>query len=472
VSGAAIHNVCVQSVFSGCRIDERKVLLLVPDYMEVSAMSVQGHQPGRFLSKTLSAYTALVLIVGASACIQAQDAGAPRWGEYLKKFNKDKLLKKPFHMEGDDKLKGLASRIRARELDIPNRKKAIRYLRELDCVMFPEAKQMLLDQLKVDPSNPDTEKWEEIRYEAALGLEYMLARHSCCGPQNLKGKDRGAPPKYKGEKGKKNETAWQQCCNTAQSVSNRARGVQPQEPCHCRSCCDAKTLNTLAKTAYEIKDDGCWYEPSARVRAAAAAAIKGCGIPCHYGPYRANGNEEIAPTPADDSTSAPAPGDTNTGSGDKVKEPQQAPQVESLAPEPSASTAPAGIPAPMLIPTPVADATPISRLQNLCVVSLKAGVQAQTNPEFSATHKGRVYYFASREAEQQFRANPDTFAVAFGGCDPVDFVESRQIVEGRFLVRHGDRFFMFSTRENHNRFKTNPSRYSGEAASGSLALAK
>ena len=56
----------------------------------------------------------------------AQDTGAPPWGEWLRRFNKDPLLKKPFHMSPESEVKGLSSKIRARELDVPNRKRAIR----------------------------------------------------------------------------------------------------------------------------------------------------------------------------------------------------------------------------------------------------------------------------------------------------------------------------------------------------------
>ena len=126
-------------------------------------MSAPGHH------STVRSLIAAVSMVCAAAssmsCASAQDKGAPPWGEFLKRFNKDPLLKMPYHMDPEEGVKGLASKIRARELDIPNRKKAIRYLQDLDCVQFPEAKAMLLSLL-----NPEEEKWEEVRFEAAKGL--------------------------------------------------------------------------------------------------------------------------------------------------------------------------------------------------------------------------------------------------------------------------------------------------------------
>ena len=65
-----------------------------------------------------------LLLVAGTASVQAQDTGAPPWGEFLRQFKRDKLLKKPYHMEpaeGDlAGPKGLASKIRARELDVGN----------------------------------------------------------------------------------------------------------------------------------------------------------------------------------------------------------------------------------------------------------------------------------------------------------------------------------------------------------------
>ena len=56
----------------------------------------------------------VILFCATTPSIFAQDKGEPPWGEFLKKFNKDPLLKKPFHMAPDSEVKGLASKIRAR----------------------------------------------------------------------------------------------------------------------------------------------------------------------------------------------------------------------------------------------------------------------------------------------------------------------------------------------------------------------
>ncbi len=348
----------------------------------------------------IAAAVAVLVLQLSGVTVQAQDAGAPPWGEFLKQFNRDKLLKKPFHMEpaeGDlGGPKGLASKIRARELDVPNRIAAIRYLANLDCAQFPEAKAMLLEML-----SPEKERWEEVRYEAALGLKKMLSRSNC-----------------------------------AKSTGNGSkRSKADQEMCHCSNCCDAETLQTLAKTAYEMKSNGCCYEPSLRVRKMAVEAITVCGVPCHFAPYYA---EEIAPAP--NGTVIPVPDET----------PPPAPKSED---------APAPAPAAEKAPQAAVEPTPISRLEQLCVVNLAHGRAVLSDRRHQAEYKGRIYFFASAESKTEFLAAPEKFAVAFGGCDPVEYVRSGRVEVGRFLVRHNERSFMFTTRDNAAAFRSSPERY-------------
>ena len=201
-------------------------------------MFIQGHHN---LAKYL--IVAVVAFCLTTTTGFSQDKGEPPWGEFLKRFNKDPLLKKPFHMSPETEVKGLSSKIRARELDVPNRKRAIRYLKDLDCTQFPEAKEMLLSLL-----DPEAEKWEEVRYQAAMGLRDMLARHSCNPDAGKSNGERSGTCKSSDC----GDSLWQQCCETATGIKVNLRGerTKPQTPsCHCSNCCDATTLNTLAKTA-------------------------------------------------------------------------------------------------------------------------------------------------------------------------------------------------------------------------------
>ncbi len=380
----------------------------------------------------------------------AQDQAAPPWGEFLRRFNKDPLLKKPFHMSPETEVKGLSSKIRARELDVPNRKRAIQYLKDLDCTQFPEAKEMLVSLL-----DPNKEKWEDVRFEAAKGLRDMLARHSCNpdSQANSKGENSkyhsGSCPSRQADAC--GDSLWQQCCNSSASVGKRVRGerTKAQEPaCHCTSCCDAETLNKLAKTAYEMNEKGCCYEPSLRVREMAVEAIKACGVPCHYKPYYGEFNAEPGPSPLDEATQKTGPGrgqDQPSKSNDGGDQPPQAEEAPDTARSP--------------VPAVTNVVTPITRLTNLCIVSWANGQRIKPNPQISATHRGRMYYFSSESAKRTFVENPERYAVSFGGCDPVHFVLTQQAVEGRFLAAHEGRFFMFATQENFDIFKANSDRY-------------
>lgn len=400
----------------------------------------------------ISLVLAAVLLALNAGTVSAQDKGAPPWGEFLRRFNKDRLLKEPFHMDPEEGVKGLASKIRARELDIPNRKKAIRYLADLDCRVFPEAKQMLLDQL-----NPETERWEEVRFEAAKGLRDMLERHACNGGSDDK---RGGQDCQQCQQCQSSPGLWQQCCNAADRCRNvvtrrdrKNRSKEEETACHCKTCCDANTLNTLARTAYELKENGCCYEPSRRVREMAVEAISVCGIPCNYQPYYA---DEMGPPPMQEQ------GQQQQNGGGEVQ-----PDVIREG-TPADSTESTRIQLP--IQPDLTEVSPISRLSNICIVSLKHGEQRAASPQFQAVWRGRLYYFANEAARAEFEQNPDAYAVAYGGCDPVHYVETRQAIEGRYLTQHEGRFYMFATPENVDVFRSSPEKFAVRSTTGSSQL--
>lgn len=351
------------------------------------------------------------------------DSGAPKWGEYLTRFRIDPLLRKPFHMQPDTDIKGLASKIRSQELDIRNRKRAIRYLSSLDCTQFPEAKKQLALML-----NPNDERWEEVRFEAAKGLRDMFSRHSC-SPEVA-------------EQAKK---------------SKRDKTGADGKPCHCTTCCDADTLNILAKTAYEMDEKGCCYEPSLRVREMAVEAIKVCGIPCNFKPYYGTPNNE---EPGPSAVSGQGSQNSGGGSGGEVipDSPSEESVPEEMAPQ-------ASLPTQTIVPSP------ISRLTKVCIVSLAKGETRASDPSIQSVYRGRVYYFADEVARQEFESSPERFAVAFGGCDPVHFVQTHQPVEGRFLTEHGGKFYMFLSKDNVEKFKANPDKFTtSEKSAPSVAV--
>ncbi|MCA9033000.1 MAG: HEAT repeat domain-containing protein, partial [Planctomycetaceae bacterium] len=182
--------------------------------------------------------------------------------EKLRIRRTDELLRPPFASKPTDSVKGLAAKIRAEELDVCNRVKAAEYLGTVDCKAYPEAQEMLIDTLHND-------KYELVRLAAARALGVMLscrpqeAKIMMCDPNYQPTAD--CPMKPHG----RYQAPWEK--------SNK-RFVSGLDACP--GCCNADVLNALAKTAYESNEDGCCFEPSARVRQMAAWAMSQCGVCC------------------------------------------------------------------------------------------------------------------------------------------------------------------------------------------------
>jgi YHS domain-containing protein len=82
--------------------------------------------------------------------------------------------------------------------------------------------------------------------------------------------------------------------------------------------------------------------------------------------------------------------------------------------------------------------------------------------KFGAIHRGRTYLFTSAENQQKFLANPDAFAPALAGCDPVRYTERGELLEGKRaygLVTADKRIFLFADEASRNRFEQSPSGY-------------
>ncbi|APZ94312.1 YHS domain-containing protein [Fuerstiella marisgermanici] len=381
----------------------------------------------RPIIRTMFAAFTLVFVatIFISPSAHCQDEGAPKWGKWIREFRRDKLLKKPFHNSPEDEVKGLASKLRARELDIPNRIKAVKYLSRFHCSTFPEARAMLVKVMLED-------KWEPVRLEAIQALQAMFEECAC---KNAEEEDEPSRREKR------------------DALKYGSPDLDSARQCLC--CCDEDTLTALAKVAYELDDKGCPFEPSRRVREAAVEAIAVCGIPCCYKPYTAG--PEMGP-PAWETDE---PVQQQQSGGEEIPD-----ETRELNPVPSNDG--------LLLPEPMTSVTPtaIPRLSKVCLVSLKQGQKLAPKTEFAAQYRGRVYHFASQAALDKFNASPEQYAVAFGGCDPVHFVNTKQVVTGRYLVMHNDKFYMFTSEQNFELFKANSGRFTGQSTDRSqLALA-
>lgn len=376
----------------------------------------------------------------------------------------DPLQRPAFAGAPVDSLKGMAAGIKAVELDAPNRIRAAQYLGTLDCVTYPQAQDMLIQVMQEDPI-------EDVRYEAVMALRMMLTR-SCV---NLDGECDCDSCKLK-----------KKIAKESKSHSKKAQHECPKNPCElvhqtlpkilhapckicqrikkgpleatrydcCRGCCNEKVLNALSRVAYETDEFGCCVEPSARVREAAAMGLNLC---CNaWAPPMQYVVPTVPPIPVKEETDVPQrkeetiqPPATDNNSA-KVARPIR--QVSSsVSMTKSAEGHPKTIPA----------------IGEHCIVGLKARQFEPAKAEFRSVFEertyffaeSRTYFFASAAAKAEFDRNPTAYAVAYGGLDPVDFIESRTKVDGQYLREYEGRFYLFATKENWEAFKAKPSRY-------------
>lgn len=124
----------------------------------------------------------------------------------------------------------------------------------------------------------------------------------------------------------------------ARRVTRHQATGQGCTSCQERSCCNPAIVDQLAKMAYERRSDGCWYEPSARVRKAAQETLQLC---CpSYGPIEIVEEEEDG--------DRERRGD-DTGRGDDVPEPADPVPNDSDAADVSMTTDPAPVPRSALL---------------------------------------------------------------------------------------------------------------------------
>jgi protein disulfide-isomerase len=76
-------------------------------------------------------------------------------------------------------------------------------------------------------------------------------------------------------------------------------------------------------------------------------------------------------------------------------------------------------------------------------------------------HRGRTYWFAGQNEQQQFWADPDRFSPALSGLDPVMAVDHRQQVPGKreHSIDYDNMFFMFASEATLQQFTASPERY-------------
>jgi YHS domain-containing protein len=371
-----------------------------------------------------------------------------------------RLLRRVFVNAGDNDVKGLAATIKADEITVRHRIKAVRYLATVDSGSYPEAKQMLIDTLHND-------KWEEVRFEAAKALRLMLAG-------NASGAER-TPRLFRMWLRR-----WRR--HTRRRFRTSIRGRRD----FYKNSCDPITLRGLVKTAYELDADGHAFEPSLRVRQAAVNAIRDSGVACDVGPYIAGAAPSAFPVQTDSPAYEVLPLDPEFG---------QLQELDAAAFDVASEAAPAAMPIvnsdwetqvnddfavarsaadsgtePVVAPTirPVSQSvdntgSPVTTtarcLQGFCIVGLRHEKEIPARPEFNTVYQERLYQFSSAEALAEFDTDPEQYALAYGGFDPVVYASSQEMAEGTILCMFDGFFYSFASEENWEEFQSQPDLY-------------
>ena len=106
-------------------------------------------------------------------------------------------------------------------------------------------------------------------------------------------------------------------------------------------------------------------------------------------------------------------------------------------------------------------------LEGYCPVTLaERGVWTEGRAQWGVRHRGRTYLFAGERQQQAFLADPDRFAPALSGDDPVLALEGGRSTSGqrRFGVTYQARTYLFASPETRAKFAADPGRYATRVA--------
>jgi YHS domain-containing protein len=101
-------------------------------------------------------------------------------------------------------------------------------------------------------------------------------------------------------------------------------------------------------------------------------------------------------------------------------------------------------------------------MEGYCPVTLvDKGAWTEGRAQWGARHRGRTYLFAGESEQRAFLADPDRYAPALSGDDPVLAFESGTSTPGqrRYGVTYQSRMYLFSSPETRAAFAADPDRY-------------
>jgi YHS domain-containing protein len=80
---------------------------------------------------------------------------------------------------------------------------------------------------------------------------------------------------------------------------------------------------------------------------------------------------------------------------------------------------------------------------------------------YTIVHNGQTYRLSGYSQWQDFKANPDAFAPAYSGNDPVLSTDEQHLMPGKvaYCATYNGRLYMFSSPATQAKFNQNPQRY-------------
>ncbi len=151
-----------------------------------------------------------------------------------------------------------------------------------------------------------------------------------------------------------------------------------------------------------------------------------------------------------------------------------APSVDATAPQPPANPSRNGAPALGAQVSRSNAATnqtteskqPRLALHGMCPVTLlEKSTWVKGDASIGCIHRGRIYLFASREAFEKFKSDPDRYSPLLAGYDPVIYHEQGRLVDGKeslgvFMGNDEEQsVVLFSSPETVQKFQADPQRY-------------
>lgn len=106
-------------------------------------------------------------------------------------------------------------------------------------------------------------------------------------------------------------------------------------------------------------------------------------------------------------------------------------------------------------------------MEGYCPVTLaEKGQWVEGRAQWGARHRGRTYLFAGEPQQRAFLSDPDHYAPALSGDDPVVAFDAGKSVPGqrRYGVTYQSRIYLFSSPETRTTFSANPQRYTARVA--------